>query len=181
MSLRFPSSIALSISAAGQTQTGHPGPETIRGTLVHGAVAHNDACHALSNRHRGLLNRRAAGSPTVVNPAEEPQLTAPDATLHLDLRVVVHRVGRHAVDVCRLQPSVFECRPDCLRRKAQLASLRVLRELGRPDTDDRRLVSQVVTHWNPVRGQEHGLGALSPKMVCLSTCHNFQAEKGVAD
>ena len=77
----------------------HARAEAAPRALVHRAVAHHHVGDAGGDGQRRLLHGGARGAPPVVDPAEEGQLPSPEAAGDLDLGVVVHAEGGHAVDV----------------------------------------------------------------------------------
>jgi hypothetical protein len=66
-----------------------------------------------------------------------------------DLGVGIHRECHHAVDVGGCQPCIVERIQHGLRREPQFATAGILREIGRSDTDDRRLARQFTGHQAP--------------------------------
>ena len=122
----------------------HADAEALLGAFVHGAIADDDLADSRGDRHRRLQERGTGGAPAEMGPAEETQVAAAQGTVDLDLRVVVHRVGGHPVDVARRDARVFERRGDRLDREPQLRATGGFRELGGTDPDDRRAVLQIV-------------------------------------
>ena len=84
--------------------------------------------------------------------AEELEIADAHRAGDLDLFVVIHRVGGHAVDVGGTEPGVIECSRHRFAGQAQLAAPRVLGELGRADANDGRLIAQRAAHGFPSAG-----------------------------
>ena len=114
--------------------------------LVESPVCDNAIRDSGRDGDRRLLDRRARRAAAVVDLREELQLTDARGSRDGDLGVGVHRERDHAVDVGRRQPRVVECVQHGLGGEPQLATARVLREVGGADPDDRRLAGQFAWH-----------------------------------
>jgi hypothetical protein len=112
--------------------------------FVHGARTYDDLGHSSCNRHGGLLQARADGAAAVLDAAEEAQFATSEVALKFDLRVVVHAVAAHAIDIARQEPRVFEGGLGRFDAQAQLAAPGVHRELRGADAHDCGAVAQRV-------------------------------------
>ena len=123
--------------------------------FIEGSVAHDVVRHSTADRQRGLLNGGARRSAAVVDPAEERQITDPECSGDVDIRVRLRRIGHHAADLVWGDAGVSDRRLHRLGGEPELRATGGLRELGGADPDDGHLTGKCVCgHQTSPRGNE---------------------------
>ena len=155
-------------------------PEAITGALIEGPIADHVVRHAGIDGQSRLLDGGAGRSAAVVDPAEEGQVTDPQRTGDVDVRVGLRRVGHHAPDLVRGDPSICDGRLDRLGGEPQFRAAGGLRELSGADADNGHLSRKAVrahqeaslgsdtrtvpTTWSPIEFEPASLTVTTPRV-----------------